>query len=272
MDALSFRKTFLISTVILTVTSMVQTSSLASTIREETVTYSAGGVTFKGYLAYDGNIKGKRPAILVVHEWWGLTDYPKMRARELAELGYIALAVDLFGDGKVAVNPKEAQEFTTPFYKDPQLAKTRLDAALKKLKEYPQTDPQNMAAIGYCFGGFVVLNYAKMGADLKGVASFHGGLGGVPVDKTLLKAKLLICAGESDQFVSRHDIDAFTRQLDSIGAVYTLKMYPNAMHAFTNPGATEAGKKFNLPIAYNAEADKASWADMKVFLNQAFQK
>jgi dienelactone hydrolase len=272
MKTRSFRKGFILYTVMLTIFTMGHLQISAASIREEIATYSVGGVTCKGYLAYDENIKGKRPAILVVHEWWGLTDYPKMRARELAALGYIALAVDLFGDGKVAVNPKEAQEYTTPFYKDPQLARTRLDAAMKKLKEYPQADPQNMAAIGYCFGGFVVLNYAKMGAGLKGVVSFHGGLGGVPVDKNLLKARILICAGESDQFVSRHDVDAFTRQLDSIGAVYTLKMYPNAMHAFTNPDATRKGKEFNLPIAYNAEADKASWNDMKLFLALVFQK
>jgi dienelactone hydrolase len=272
MKAISFLKGFIICTVMLTISSMVYAKSPAPAIREETVTYSAGGVTFKGYLAWDEKIKGKRPAILVVHEWWGLTEYPKMRARELAGLGYIALAVDLFGDGRVAANPKEAQEYTAPFYKDPQLAKTRLDAAMKKLKEYPQADPGNIVAIGYCFGGFVVLNYAKLGADLNGVVSIHGGLGGVPVDRNLLRARILICAGESDQFVSRHDVDAFTRQLDSIGAVYTLKIYPNAMHAFTNPNATKKGKEFNLPIAYNAEADKASWSDMKTFLDQAFKK
>lgn len=246
--------------------------SVPSNIKEEVVTYTAGGVTLKGFVAYDSNITGKRPAILIVHEWWGLNDYPKMRARKLAELGYIAMAADVFGDGKIAANPTEAQELTTPFYKDPALANTRLDAALNKIKEYKQTDSQNIAIIGYCFGGYVALNYAKLGADLKGVVSFHGGLGGAPVDKNLLKAKVLVCHGASDKFVSQKDAEGFKHKLDSIGADNTLKIYANATHAFTNPDATATGKKFNMPIEYNAEADKDSWNDMKVFFDRIFKK
>ncbi len=195
-----------------------------------------------------------------------------MRARKLAELGYIAMAVDLFGNGKNPVNPKEAQDLTMPFYKDPHLEKIRLDAAIKKIKEFSKADPNNIAEIGYCFGGFVVLNYAKLGADLKGVVSFHGGMGGVPVNKKLLKAKILVCHGASDKFVSQKDGDAFIRQLDSIGADNTLKIYANATHAFTNPDATRNGKEFNLPIEYNAEADKDSWNDMQSFLSRIFGK
>jgi dienelactone hydrolase len=223
-------------------------------------------------VAFDESIKVKRPVVLIVHEWWGLNDYTKMRARKLAELGYIAMAVDLFGNGKNAINPKEAQDFTMPFYKDPQLAKSRLDAAIKKIKEFAQADPNNIAAIGYCFGGFVVLNYAKLGADLKGVVSFHGGLGGVPVNKKLLKAKILVCHGAIDKFVSQNDADAFKHQLDSIGATYSFKIYANATHAFTNPDATRLGKEFNMPIEYNAQADKDSWNDMKTFFNRIFEK
>jgi dienelactone hydrolase len=178
----------------------------------------------------------------------------------------------MFGNGKIAVNPKEAQDFTMPFYKDPQLAKSRLDAAIKKIKEFAQTDPNNIAAIGYCFGGFVVLNSAKLGADLKGVVSFHGGLGGAAVNKNLLKAKILVCHGASDKFVSQHDADALKRQLDSIGADCTLKIYANATHAFTNPDATKLGKEFNLPIEYNPVADKDSWNDMKTFFTRIFKK
>jgi dienelactone hydrolase len=194
-----------------------------------------------------------------------------MRARQLAMSGYIAMAVDMFGDGKVALNPKDAQELTMPFYKDPQLAKNRLDAAIKKIKEYAQTDPHNIAAIGYCFGGFVVLNSAKLGADLKGVVSFHGGLGGAPFNKNLLKAKILACQGESDKFVTMQDAEVFKHKLDSIGAVYTFKSYANATHAFTNPDATKIGKQFNLPIEYNPIADKDSWNDMKIFFTGLFK-
>ena len=241
-------------------------------LKEEIVNYTADGVSLKGFVVYDETKTGKRPAILVVPEWWGLNDYTKSRARQLAELGYIAMAVDIYGGGKNAANPQEAQELATPFYKDPQLAKTRLEAALNKIKEYKQTDANNIAAIGYCFGGSVVLNSAKLGSDFKGVVSFHGGLAGVPARKDLLKAKILVCHGEADKFVSVHDVDAFKHAMDSIGADFTFKSYPNATHAFTNPAATENGKKFNMPIEYNAAADKASWNDMQNFLNRIFKK
>jgi dienelactone hydrolase len=244
----------------------------APMIKEENITYTAGGVTLKGFVAYDQNVKGKRPGILVVHEWWGLNNYVKMRAKKLAELGYIAMAVDMFGDGKNAANPKEAQEMTMPLYKDPQLAKSRLDAALTRLKEFPETDSHKLAAIGYCFGGAMVLNYAKLGGPVNGVVSFHGGLAGVPANKNLLKAKILVCYGANDKFVPMHDLDAFKHQMDSIRANYVVKIYANATHAFTNPDATKIGKEFNLPIEYNAAADKDSWNDMKVFFASLFKK
>ena len=256
----------------LSISSTVRSGGLPPNIKEETVSYTVNGMTFKGFVAYDQNLKGKRPAVLVVHEWWGLNDYARMRAHKLAELGYIAMAADLFGDGKIATNPTDAQSFSAPYYTDPTLVKSRMDAALKKLKEYSQTDPHNVAAVGYCFGGYVVLNYAKLGADLKGVVSFHGGLGGAPFDKKLLKAKVLVCHGASDKFVSQKDAENFKHQLDSIGADNTLKVYPNATHAFTNPDATATGKKFNIPIEYNAEADRDSWNDMKMFFGVIFKK
>jgi len=239
-------------------------------IKEEDVIYSADGVKLKGFIAYDSELKGKRPAVLVVHEWWGLNDYAKMRARKLAELGYIAMAVDIFGDGKTAANPQEAQDLTKPFYQNPGLAKTRLDAAILKIKENPLTDNSKVAAIGYCFGGSVVLNSAKLGSDLVGVVSFHGGLAGVPADRKLLKASILVCHGGSDKFIQDKDIETFKHQLDSIHADYTFRVYPGATHAFTNPYSTETGKKFNMPIEYNAEADANSWNDMKSFFNTLF--
>jgi dienelactone hydrolase len=241
-------------------------------LKEENVTYMANGVALKGFVVYDESKTGKRPAVLVVHEWWGLNDYSKSRARQLAALGYVAMAVDMYGDGKIAANPQQAQELATPFYKDPHLSKTRLDAALKKVKEYKQTDAANVAAIGYCFGGSVVLNSAKLGADLKGVVSFHGGLTGAPAKKELLKAKILVCHGAADKFVSQQDVDTFKHAMDSIGADYTFKAYADATHAFTNPDATKIGKEFNMPIEYNAAADKASWSDMQNFLAGIFKK
>lgn len=244
----------------------------AASIKEEPVTYSIGNETMNGYIAYDEKLTGQRPVVLVVHEWWGLTDYPRTRAKQLAQLGYFAMAVDMYGGGKTARNPQEAQALVTPFYQNPQLAYTRLDAALAKAKTYAQADTGQTAAIGYCYGGYVVLNAAKLGADLDGVVSFHGGLGGAPANKDLLKAKILVCHGGADNFVPEAEIAAFRKSMDSIGADYQFKVYPGATHAFTNPEATEAGKRDNLPIAYNPAADTASWNDMRTFLAGIFGK
>lgn len=239
-------------------------------LKEESVNYSADNVSLKGYVVYDENKQGKRPGVLVVHEWWGLGDYERNRAKQLAEMGYIAMAVDMYGDGKKADNPQEAMALVAAFSKNPRAVKTRIDAALQKLKSYRQIDTANIAAIGYCFGGGVVLNAAKLGADLKGVVSFHGNLAGVPPKKELLKAKVLVCHGEADKFVSPQDVAAFKKGMDSVHADYTFKAYPNATHAFTNPKSTETGKKFNMPIEYNAVADSTSWNDMKVFFGRIF--
>ena len=238
-------------------------------IKEEPVTYSINGKTYNGYVTYDSNQVGKRPGVLVVHEWWGLTDYPRMRAKELAGLGYIAMAVDMYGDGKTAPDPKAAMALATPYYKDPTLSKTVLDAAISKLKTFPETDSSKMAAIGYCYGGFVVLNAVKLGTHLKGVVSFHGDLSGVPPNKEIIKAKILICHGDSDAFVNP-EVAGFKKSMDSAGVDYTFKSYPNATHAFTNPAATANGIKFSMPIKYNAAADTASWNDMKDFFKKIF--
>lgn len=246
-------------------------STSAKAIKEDSISYTFDGKNYKGYVAYDSSSKDKRPGVLVVHEWWGLNDYARGRAKQLAGLGYIAMAVDMYGDGKQGEDPGTAQTLATPFYQDPTLTKTRLDAALNKLKTYSQLDTANVGAIGYCFGGFVVLNAAKLGADLKGVVSFHGGLGGVPVKKELVKAKILVCHGEADDFVNK-EVQPFKKSMDSAGVEYTFKSYPKATHAFTNPNATAKGKKFNMPIEYNAAADTASWNDMKDFFLKVFGK
>jgi dienelactone hydrolase len=249
-------------------------------LKEENVTYTGDSVTMDGYIVYDENNKGKRPAILVVHEWWGLTDYPKFRAKELAKLGYVAMAVDIYGNGKIANNPDSAAEFALTFYKDPLKAKARLDAAIVKIKTYSQVDTENIAAIGYCFGGSLLLNSVRLGDDLKGVVCFHGSpigsfhgnpSGGTPLKKELLKSKILICHGAADSYVPQKDVDQFKKQMDSIGAAYIVKVYQGATHAFTNPQATELGKKFNMPIAYNGAADIASWKDMLIFFKGLFK-
>lgn len=240
-------------------------------IREEAVSYTANGLTMNSFIAWDESSDKKRPAILVVPEWWGLNDYAKSRAKQLAELGYIAMAVDFYGNGKTADNPDSAGKLAMPFYKDLSMAKSHFDAALVQLKSYPQTDTAQIAAIGYCFGGAQVLNMARLGENLKAVVSFHGNLVGAPANKKLLKAKILVCHGEADQFVKPEEVATFKKQLDAIGADYTLKTYPGATHSFTNPNATAVGEKFKMPIAYNAAADTASWADMKNFFDKIFK-
>lgn len=240
-------------------------------LKEENVTYISDSVTMDGYIVYDESFEGKRPAVFVVHEWWGLNDYPKMRARELARLGYIAMAVDFFGQGKRADNPTDAGNLASPFYKDPMMAKARFDAAVAKLMEYEQVDTSKMAGIGYCFGGTMMLNIARLGQDLNGVVSFHGNLLGTPADKNLLKSKILVCHGAADSFVPEEEIAQFKKQMDSIGASYNFKSYPGAVHAFTNPNATAVGQKYNINIRYNEAADTASWQDMKTFFADIFK-
>lgn len=248
-----------------------ETTETKPRIKEENVTYSDDDISMKGFVVYDESKEGPRPAVIVVPEWWGLNDYPKRRAKELAELGYIAMAIDMYGEGKTADNPDSAGKYATPFYQDPQMAKRRFDAALAKLKSYLQTDTARIAAIGYCFGGAQVLNMARLGEDLKGVVSFHGNLMGVPADKNTLKAAILVCHGGVDPFVTPEEIEGFKKEMDAVNANYTFNVYDSATHAFTNPAATEAGKKFNLPIAYNAKADSASWQDMKAFFDKIFK-
>jgi len=251
--------------------STMKETAKTPSLKEENITYAGDGVTMDGYVVYDANKEGKRPAVLVVPEWWGLVDYPKMRARKLAELGYIAMAVDMYGNGKVADNPGDAGKMAGPFYQNLKMTKSRFDAALAKLKTYNQADTSNIAAIGYCFGGGVVLNVARLGENLKGVVSFHGTLIGAPADKNLLKAKILVCHGMADQFVKAEEVEKFKKQMDSIDADYAFKQYPNATHAFTNPASDDNSKKFNMPVKYNPEADSASWNDMKDFFARIFK-
>jgi len=239
---------------------------------EEQITYTGDSTTMNGFVVYDKNDSAKKPAILVVPEWWGLNDYAKMRAKELAKLGYVAMAIDMYGNGKTADNPDSAGAFAMPFYKNPDKAKARIDAAIARLKQLPQVDANRIGGIGYCFGGGMLLNTVRLGDELKGIVSFHGSLVGTPARKDLLTARILVCHGGIDPFVPKKEVDLFKKQMDSIGAKYTFKEYDSATHAFTNPNATAMGEKFKLPIRYNAKADSASWSDMKVFLGDLFKQ
>lgn len=234
-------------------------------VKEESVDVTADTTTMKCYVAYDENNSGKKPIVLVVPEWWGVTDFTRNKAKQLAQEGYFALVVDMYGNGRTADNPDAAMANAGGFYKNPQMAAGRINAALEKAKTYPQADTARTAAIGFCFGGSMVLNAAKLGAPLDGVVSFHGGLQGVPPSKDAVKSKILVLNGQADSFVPAQDIANFKKQMDSAGVAYTFKDYPGALHAFTNPEADEYAKKFKLAVAYNEAADKNSWSDMKAF-------
>lgn len=240
-------------------------------ITKETVAIQADTTTMDCYFAYPSKKNALAPIVLVIPEWWGLTDYAKSRAEQLAGLGYFAVAVDLFGHGKTGNTPDEAGKLTLPFYKSPAMATARMNAALAKAKTYMQADSSRTAAIGYCFGGAMVVNAARLGTPFKGVVSFHGNLAGQAPAKGAIKADILICHGADDKLVPPQEVAAFKKQMDSVGAHYTFKDYPGAIHSFTNPQATEIGKKFNLPVAYNEAADKNSWNDMQAFFKTVFR-
>jgi len=260
-------------TMIAMVMAVVGPAAAAPKIEGKPVEYTAGGVTLKGYLAYDENVKDKRPGVLVVHEWWGQNEYVRKRARMLAELGYTALALDMYGEGKMAGHPDEAGKFASEVMKNFPVAKDRFLAALEFLKKQPTVDPDRIAAIGYCFGGGVVLNMARQGVDLKGVASFHGSLAVIkPEQPTPIKAAVRVYNGADDKFSTPEQIDALKKEMADQKVNFKFVNYPGAVHSFTNPESTEIGKKFKMPVAYNKAADKASWDDMKGFLAEIFKK
>jgi dienelactone hydrolase len=240
-------------------------------VRGEPVEYKADGTVLKGYLAWDDAVKGKRPGVLVVHEWWGHNEYARTRARQLAELGYTALAVDMYGEGKTADHPQTAGQFSSEVRKNLPLAKKRFEAAAAVLRRHPTVDPKRIAAIGYCFGGAIVLEMARQGVDLKGVVSFHGALNTEhPARPGQVKAKVLVLNGADDPMIKPEAIEAFKKEMDAAGVDYRFVNYPGAKHSFTNPQATEFGKKFNLPLEYHPEADRESWTQMQAFLKEVF--
>jgi dienelactone hydrolase len=251
---------------------MLATAAAQAQVQGKEVSYSANGTTLKGYVAYDDAVKGKRPGILVVHEWWGHNEYARKRARMLAEQGYTALAVDMYGDGKQAHHPDDAGKFSSEVSKNAVLAKARFDAAYSLISKEDTVDANNIAAIGYCFGGTVVLNMARIGEPLKSVVSFHGGLvTDTPAEAGKVKARMASFSGEADPFIPAATVTSFRQEMDKAGVSYKVVTYPGAKHSFTNPDADKFGQEFKLPLAYNAAADKASWADGLAFLADAFK-
>lgn len=232
---------------------------LMAKVEESEFDYTVDGTTYKGFIA-DGSNGKKVPGVIVVHEWWGHNEYPKERARMLAKQGYVAFAIDMFGNGKIASHPKEAGKFASESMKDPKAAKKVFDKTISILKERDDVAKNKIAAIGYCYGGSVVLNMAAMGSDLDLVASFHGGLSeDFSFNKRKDQPKVLIFNGDADPMVQDAQIKHVKKELKNKGVDYEFKNYKGAKHAFTNPIATKNGKKFGIPLEYNKEADEDSW-------------
>ena len=234
------------------------------------VTYASDSTNLKGYIAYDENKKGKRPGVLIVHEWWGHNDYVRERADMLAELGYTAIAVDMYGDGKQAGHPDDAGKFAMSVMTNLPEATARFNAAIKVLQEHESVDQEKLAAIGYCFGGSVALTMANSGADLDAVAAFHSGVALPVMPNKDLKARVLVCNGADDPFVSPESITTFKTAMDSIGAPYEYIAYPGVKHSYTSKEADANGEKFKLPLAYNADADQKSWDSLQQLLKDVF--
>lgn len=251
---------------IFTIFSLLLISTLALSQTTSDLNYQIDGAAHLGFVAKPAKINKKTKTILIVHEWWGLNQFPKERAVQLAKEGFIAVCIDMYGANKVVDNPTDAGALAGKFYADPMLLKKHFDAGYQAALTVSGVNKDKMAAIGFCFGGTVVLNAAKMGAPVDAVVSFHGGLQGPPLTAGTLKAAILVCNGAADQFVPQKDIDNLSTEMKANSADYTFINYADATHAFTNPYSTEVGKKFGIPIAYNKAADEKSYADFLSFM------
>lgn len=239
---------------------------------EKEVNYEANDLIMSGLMVYDDSFDGQRPGVLVVHEWWGQNDYAKKRARMLAKLGYTAFAVDMYGEGKTAENPKDAGKLAGEVYSNLENAKLRFQAAIEVLKKERTANPDKIGAVGYCFGGGILINMARLGVEIDGVVSFHGNLATEnPVQEGVVKTKILVCHGSADPLVPEAQVEAFKDEMVSAKVDYEFIAYEGATHAFTNPKADETAKEFQLPVGYNEKADIESWEAMQKFFQKVFE-
>lgn len=239
-------------------------------VQTEAIEYKDGDTKLKGFLVYDDSLEGKRPGVIVVHEWWGLNDYAKQRAEMLAELGYVAFAIDMYGDEKVTEHAKDAEAWKSQVTENVDAWQRRALLGLDILKKHALVDPNFTAAVGYCFGGATVMQIAYAGADLDGVVSFHGSLPPASAEQQKnIKASVLVAHGESDGFIPPDRIAAFKQALDAADADWQMVIYGGARHGFTNPGADEYGID---GIKYDEKADERSWALMQLFLDEVFSE
>lgn len=239
-------------------------------IKTEPIEYKQGDTTLQGSLAYDDTAEAKRPGVLVVHEWWGHNRHARQQAQRLAEAGYVGFALDMYGKGKVTTHPKEAGEFAGTIAKDPETARARFMAALDLLRKHERVDAEHTAAIGYCFGGRVVLEMARAGVDLDAVASFHGSLAPLdPEAQRNIKARVLVLHGAADTLIKPEQIVAFKKEMELAGAKWKFVSYEGAKHSFTNPDADKTGMEM---LGYHPEAAKESWAELLAMLKEVFAR
>ena len=244
-------------------------------IKTEHIKYTSGQTTLEGVLAYDDAATDKRPGVLVCPEWWGRNEYADSRARQLAALGYVAFAIDMYGDGKTTTDPKQAGEWAGKVSSDPAEMRVRAAAGLKVLAEHAKVDDSKLAAIGYCMGGTVALELARSGQphteNLRAIVPFHASTIAAknPDDNKNIKGSILVCHGQDDAFVKPEQIENFHKQMKDAGIDYQFASYSGAVHAFTNPDADS----FGVPgVKYNQKADKRSWAAMRNLLSEVFGK
>jgi dienelactone hydrolase len=233
-------------------------------VKTKEIEYKQGNTPLQGFMAWDDSAKGKRPGVLVIHEWWGLNEHARQQAIRLAKAGYVGFALDMYGKGKVAQHPQDAQAFAAEANRDPNVVKARFEAGLAQLKKDPHVDPKRIGVVGYCMGGTIALAMAGSGEDLSAVATFHAGVQNVPdVKKGQVKPRILVNTGADDPMAPAGKLDALKHSFADAGARIEVISYPGAKHAFTNPDAGKAG----MPaLAYNADADKKSWDNtMKMF-------
>jgi dienelactone hydrolase len=248
------------------------TATANAEIHTEAVNYSSGGVQLTGFLAYDDSIKGKRPGVLVTHEWWGHNKHAQNRARKLAELGYTAFALDMYGSGKLAEHPKKAGEFMNAAFKNWDASKEKFKEAKKILEAHKTVDAKNIGAIGFCFGGAVSIRMARGGENLKGVVAFHSALPDQPkLAKDQVSASILVINGAEDGFLNSETVASFAKEMADANVDFTYMSLKGVRHSFTNPQADVFSKKFNIPaLKYDRAADQRSWQAMHRFFQRVF--
>lgn len=248
------------------------TATNSNSIELKTIPYTVDDVTMQGALAVDSTQTGRRPAVLVVHEWWGRNAFADGRAQALAKLGYVGFAVDMYGNHAQASDPTEASALSSAVAGNLPIMKARFIAALHAVKQQPEVDPERIAVIGFCFGGTVALSMVRQGVDLAAMVGFHAGMNGLaPIAHPPIKTPVRLYTGGSDPFVPVDQVEATVNEMRAADTDIEVVTYADAQHAFTNPGATEKGKKFNLPLHYNEQAANDSWHKMSAFLATTFK-